>query len=384
MYGKSTPEVKQEQIVENIDPKNTVTPPILSDQDILEPKVPELPQTPELEAPSPPPIPTKEETKKEMVVANLPSTPEKPAEIASNAPVNVPMPPAINNNAANAKFAERLKSSLTVVGGSGGNSSNGKAATTATASTVDIEDAGSDGTDAIPLTSNRVTATRIGNMNRVITQGRMIDAVLDSAVNTDVAGMVRAVVSRDIYSEAGTNVLIPRGSKLIGSYAAGATVGQERVQITWDRLIRPDGIDIALASAAADPLGTAGIKGDVNNKYLQMFTIVMLKGMFNIGLGAWKDNEDDTSGSTTTTYTTTNTDGSTTVVTSSTQATEMATAISDTADDVKSLGDDIVDDEFKNTSPTITIPQGTLVRVFVAKDLVFPLYSANAGLKVVK
>jgi type IV secretory pathway VirB10-like protein len=40
-----------------------------------------------------------------------------------------------------------------------------------------------------------------------------IDAVLETAINSDLQGMLHAVVSSDVYAETGNAVLIPKGSK---------------------------------------------------------------------------------------------------------------------------------------------------------------------------
>ena len=76
----------------------------------------------------------------------------------------------------------------------------------------------------------------------------MIPAVLETAINTDVPGYVRAVVSQDVRSFDGTRVLVPRSSRLIGQYQSGLQAGQKRAYVIWTRLIRPDGVSVALAS----------------------------------------------------------------------------------------------------------------------------------------
>jgi len=65
-------------------------------------------------------------------------------------------------------------------------------------------------------TGNQQLATRVGNLNYIVGEGKMIDAVLETAVNTDLKGKIRAIVSRDVYAESGNRVLVPKGSRLIG------------------------------------------------------------------------------------------------------------------------------------------------------------------------
>ena len=62
----------------------------------------------------------------------------------------------------------------------------------------------------------------------IIAQGAVIPAVLETAINSDLPGYVRAVVSRDVSSFDGKNVLVPRGSRLVGQYRSGVALGQSR------------------------------------------------------------------------------------------------------------------------------------------------------------
>ena len=109
-----------------------------------------------------------------------------------------------------------------------------------------------------------------------VTQGTMIPAVLETAINTDVPGYVRAVVSQDVKSFDGARVLVPRSSRLVGQYQSGLQAGQKRAYVIWTRLIRPDGVSVALASPATSFDGTAGLQGEVDSHFFQRFGSAML------------------------------------------------------------------------------------------------------------
>jgi type IV secretion system protein VirB10 len=109
-----------------------------------------------------------------------------------------------------------------------------------------------------------------------VTQGTMIPAILETAINTDVPGYVRAVVSQDVRSFDGTRVLVPRSSRLIGQYQSGLQAGQRRAYVIWTRLIRPDGVSVALASPAADFDGSGGLPGKVDGHFFQRFGSAIL------------------------------------------------------------------------------------------------------------
>ncbi|WP_340588772.1 TrbI/VirB10 family protein [Erythrobacter alti] len=109
-----------------------------------------------------------------------------------------------------------------------------------------------------------------------VTQGTMIPAILETAINTDVPGFVRAVVSQDVRSFDGSRVLIPRSSRLVGQYQSGLQAGQRRAYVIWQRVIRPDGVTVQLQSPATSFDGTAGIAGDVDTHFFSRFGSAML------------------------------------------------------------------------------------------------------------
>jgi type IV secretion system protein VirB10 len=117
-----------------------------------------------------------------------------------------------------------------------------------------------------------------------VTQGTMIPAVLETAINTDVPGYVRAVVSQDVRSFDGTRILVPRSSRLIGQYQSGLQAGQKRAYVIWTRLIRPDGVSVALASPGTAFDGSGGVPGKVDSHFFQRFGSAMLLSVIG-GIG---------------------------------------------------------------------------------------------------
>ena len=123
------------------------------------------------------------------------------------------------------------------------------------------------------------------NPSTTVTEGTLIPAILETAINTDVPGYVRAVVSQDVRSFDGTRILVPRSSRLIGQYQSGVQQGQKRAYVIWTRLIRPDGASVNIASPAVAFDGTTGLEGDVNNHFFRRFGSAMLLSVIG-GLGA--------------------------------------------------------------------------------------------------
>ncbi|HVF82997.1 MAG TPA: TrbI/VirB10 family protein [Sphingomicrobium sp.] len=124
--------------------------------------------------------------------------------------------------------------------------------------------------------SDTATATRMTDPANTVSQGTLIPAVLETAINSDLPGYARAVVSQDIRSFDGSKVLIPRSSRLIGQYRSGLAAGQTRAYVLWSRLIRPDGVSVAIASPGTDEAGTTGLTGDVQSHFFKRFGSAML------------------------------------------------------------------------------------------------------------
>jgi len=127
-------------------------------------------------------------------------------------------------------------------------------------------------------------ATVITHRATVIAQGTMIAAVLETPLNSDRPGLVRALVAQDVRGFDGSRVLIPRGSRLMGEFKPDATPGKRRVLVMWNRLIRPDGVAIHLASPASDAMGGAGIRGSVDNHFIERFANSVLQSALSVGV----------------------------------------------------------------------------------------------------
>lgn len=134
------------------------------------------------------------------------------------------------------------------------------------------------GGDVFSLSSGSdvAKATKMKNPGQTVSQGTLIPAVLETAINSDLPGFVRAVVSSDIRSFDGSKVLVPRSSRLIGQYKSGVSGGQTRAYVMWTRLIRPDGVSVALASPAVDAMGQTGLTGSVDNHFMKRFGSALL------------------------------------------------------------------------------------------------------------
>lgn len=129
--------------------------------------------------------------------------------------------------------------------------------------------------------SQAVSATVLQDRSFLLTEGTMIGGVLETAIQSDLAGKVRAMVNEDIYSEDGTLLLIEKHSQITGQYTGGLEKGQVRIFVVWDRIITPRGVDIKIKSPATGPLGRAGLGGIVDRHIMERFgasTLLSLVG----------------------------------------------------------------------------------------------------------
>lgn len=189
--------------------------------------------------------------------------------------------------------------------------------------------------------NERARATPLrGDPGLLVPEGATVRATLETALDSDLPGYARAVVSRDVRSFDGRNVLIPRGARVIGQYKAATALGASRVFVIWTRLIRPDGASIALASPAADDLGRAGLSGNVDRHFLQRFGGAILLSVLNGAIAAASSLQTNAQ-----------------VFIGSSGEAQSAAAAALTRDGAR--------------PPTIRTPQGAAVNIFVARDLDF-------------
>jgi type IV secretion system protein TrbI len=126
--------------------------------------------------------------------------------------------------------------------------------------------------------------------DRVLFPGTVIPASLVTDLNSESPGPVIAQVTQTIYDSAtGRIALIPQGARLMGEYRSSSRYGQSRVAIMWSRLITPDGDEVALDEVGADPSGAAGVRGEVDDHWWDVFGAAALGTLINIGVATTEE-----------------------------------------------------------------------------------------------
>ncbi|MBU6297206.1 MAG: TrbI/VirB10 family protein [Alphaproteobacteria bacterium] len=178
--------------------------------------------------------------------------------------------------------------------------------------------------------------------------GTVIAASLLTGLNSDLPGLVTAQITENVYdSVSGRVLLIPQGSRLIGSYDSVVAFGQSRALVVWQRIIMPDGSSIQIDNLpATDPAGYAGLEDEVD-----YHTWILLKGIAMstlLGVG--------------------------TQVTFGGSQSNLVEAIREsTQESTNRAGQRIVEKDL-NIQPTITVRPGWPLRVIVHKDLILRPY----------
>ncbi len=192
-------------------------------------------------------------------------------------------------------------------------------------------------------------ASQLQNLETLVTQGTVIDGILETAIQSDLPGMVRAIVSEDVYSFDNSTLVIPKGSKLVGRYRSALTTGQSRVFVIWNRLIRSDGVSINIGSYGTDDLGRSGLAGVVDTHFFERFGSSVLLSLIDTGLQIGVNAVDDE---------------------------DQATVALETGSDF-SRSAEIALENTIGIPPTVHVHQGSRIKVFVGKDLNFSQVAGN-------
>lgn len=139
----------------------------------------------------------------------------------------------------------------------------------------------------------KTIASNAYDLSRILTTDSFIPAVMYTAINSEIPSKtVLAIVESDVVGFHGNNILIPKGSKLEGVYEAIDDKHARRMQITWFKITRPDGIMIKLDAESADSQGASGVTGYLDQRLKDRYGGALLLSTIN-ALAQLSINEDD-------------------------------------------------------------------------------------------
>lgn len=181
--------------------------------------------------------------------------------------------------------------------------------------------------------------------------GTIISASLLTGLNSDLPGTVTAQITENLYdSVTGQILLIPQGSRLIGTYDSVVAFGQSRALVVWQRIVMPNGSSIQIDNMpATDTAGYTGLKDQVDYHTWTLLKGVVLSTLLGVG----------------------------TQVTFGSNNSDLVEAIrQSTQESTNQTGQKIVEKDL-NIQPTITVRPGWALRVIVHKDLVLKPYQGK-------
>ena len=178
--------------------------------------------------------------------------------------------------------------------------------------------------------------------------GTILPCVMTQGINSDLPGQIGCMISQNVYDTVtGRHLLLPQGTKVIGTYDSRIAYGQSRVLVVWTRLLRPDGSTLSLdGMPGIDLSGYAGLTGHVNNHYLRLLAGVVLGSVLGasaqIAVGANSQNPSFAQ-----------------------------LAIQGAGQNINEAGQQITRKNL-NIQPTIEVPPGGRLNIFATKDLILP------------
>lgn len=183
--------------------------------------------------------------------------------------------------------------------------------------------------------------------------GAVIPAALVTELNSDLPGRAIAQVTANVFdSVTGEHLLIPQGSRLMGSYDSDTSYGDHRLLLVWDRIVFPNGWSIPLRRMeGTDPTGAAGLRDRVDNHLDRLAGAIGLSAIISVIADNAEDDDEDS----------------------------LSQSVGDAAAaEAARTGGRIVDREL-TVRPTLRIRAGGAVRVLVTRDIQLrPYPSARA------
>ena len=187
--------------------------------------------------------------------------------------------------------------------------------------------------------------------NYVIFEGTELEGLLMNRLDGTFAGPVNCLVTTNVYSRDRQHLLVPAGSKILGEAKPVNSIGQVRLAVLFHRIIMPDGYSVTLDQfKGLNQVGETALRDKVNNHYSKIFGVSLAIGVLGGVAQA----------------------GSGNILTQS--ATDRAKIA---AGESLALTSERILDKFLNILPTVTIREGTRVKIYLSSDLVVPDYGSH-------
>jgi type IV secretion system protein VirB10 len=188
-----------------------------------------------------------------------------------------------------------------------------------------------------------------GRLYRIF-EGTVLEGVVTNHIDGGLNGPILVMLTTDYYSHDHQQLLVPQGTRLIGTVQSVGSAQQRKMFVTFHRAVCPDGFSLDFDKyIGLDPLGTTGLATKVDHGYFQAFAAAAAIG--GIGGLAQIGNQGSVLD----------------------PSTEIRNGISE---QTASEGEQILN-HFLNRLPVITLKEGSRARVYVGRDILIPSYAEH-------
>jgi type IV secretion system protein VirB10 len=188
-----------------------------------------------------------------------------------------------------------------------------------------------------------------GQLYRVF-EGTVLEGVVTNHIDGGLSGPILVMLTTDYYSHDHQQLLMPQGTRLIGTVQSVGNAQQRKMFVSFHRAVCPDGFSLDFDKyIGLDPLGTTGLATKVDHGYLMAFGAAAAIG----GLGGLAQIGNNGS-----------------VLDPSTQIRNGISA------QTSAEGEQVLN-HFLNRLPVITLKEGSRARVYIGRDILVPSYAEH-------
>lgn len=188
-----------------------------------------------------------------------------------------------------------------------------------------------------------------GRLYRIF-EGTVLEGVVTNHIDGGFSGPILVMLTTDYYSHDHQELLMPQGTRLIGTVQSVGNAQQRKMFVTFHRAICPDGFSIDFDKyVGLDQIGTTGLATKVSHGYFQAFAAAAAIG----GLGGLAQIGNNGS-----------------ILDPSTQIRNGISAQS------AAEGEQVLN-HFLDRLPVITLKEGSRARIYVGRDILIPSYAEH-------
>lgn len=188
-----------------------------------------------------------------------------------------------------------------------------------------------------------------GRLYRIF-EGTVLEGVVTNHIDGGLSGPILVMLTTDYYSHDHQQLLMPQGTRLIGTVQSVGNAQQRKMFVTFHRAVCPDGFSLDFDKyLGLDQIGTTGLATKVDHGYLMAFGAAAAIG----GLGGLAQIGNNGS-----------------VLSPST---EIRNGISEQS---AAEGEQVLN-HFLDRLPVITLKEGSRARIYIGRDILIPSYAEH-------